>query len=143
MNAPSAPQLVAPPPAEQGRYATWLDTTSKVGLLMLIVGFLAYAFGVVPPHIPVERLPELWIHPTHVFREHTGHPTGWDWLAMLHKGDIFNLLGIAVLAGGSMLCLLAVIPLYARRGEHIYVAVCALQAGVLGLAASGLLTAGH
>lgn len=144
MNAPSQLELTAAPaPAEQGRYAAWLDTTSKLGLMVLVVGYLAYVFGLVPPHVPLERLPELWGHPAHVFIAHTDSPAGWDWLGLLHKGDILNLLGIAILAGGSLLCLAAVIPLYARRGEGVYVAVCSLQIAVLLLAASGLLTAGH
>jgi hypothetical protein len=144
MNAPAHPKLSADTlPAEQGRYALWLDSTSKLGLLVLVVGYLAYVFGLVEPHVPLERLPELWSHPAHVFKQHTGHPSGWDWLALLHKADIVNLLGIAILSGGSLACLLAVIPLYARRGEAVYVTVCGLQVAVLLLAASGLLTAGH
>lgn len=143
MNAPQLPDIAPHPPAEQGRYAAWLDAASKLGLLMLACGFVAYVFGLLPPHIPLDQLPALWGHPAHVFREHTGSPVGWGWLDLVHKGDIANLLGIAILAGSSLFCLLAVIPLYLRRGDSIYVAVCSLQAAVLVLAASGLLTAGH
>lgn len=143
MNARVFPEIDARFSAEQGRYALWLDAASKLGLLMLMVGFLAYVLGFLPPHVPVEQLPALWSQSASAFMERTGSPAGWDWLILVHKGDILNLLGIAVLAGSSLVCLLAVTPLYLRRGDGIYAAVCGLQMGVLLLAASGLLTAGH
>jgi hypothetical protein len=143
MNAPTLPKIAVKPPPEHGRYAVWFDATSKLGLLMLAAGFLAYVFGLLPPHVPVDQLPALWSHPAPMFMARTGSPAGWDWLALVGRGDIFNLLGITVLAGCSMVCVLAVLPLYWRRGDRVYVWICSLQVAVLLLAASGLLTAGH
>lgn len=145
MNAPTridTRKTLAQPP-EQSRYALWLDATSKIGLAFLVAAFFAYVLDLLPAHVPLDKLPELWSRPASDFMAETASPSGWGWLSLVHRGDILNLLGIALLAGGSLVCLLAVIPLYARRGDTAYVAVCSLQVAVLMLAASGLLGAGH
>lgn len=61
----------------------------------------------------------------------------------MHRGDIAGLVGIAVLAGCSVLCLLALVPMYLRRGDRAYAALCVAEAAVVVLAASGVLAAGH
>lgn len=137
-----APESVVQPP-EQLRYARWLEWGTRVGLVALILIFLAYGIGLVEPHVPHSRLPEVWNLPVSQFLAATGLPTGWGWLAFAHRGDIANLLGIAMLTGASLLALLALLPLYLRQHERIYAALCVAQVAVLLLAASGLLTAGH
>ena len=129
--------------AEQLRYARWLDLCTRVGLVVLVLSFAAYVAGITPPHVPHDRLPALWGLPVNAFVEATGVPTGWGWLHLAHRGDIANLIGIVVLSGCSMLCLLAVMPLYARRGDRVYLLMCLAEVAVLLLAASGVLTAGH
>ena len=72
------------------------------------------------------------------------HPScGWRWLALAHHGDMATLLGIAVLAGCSMACVAALLPLYHARRERAYLALGAAQLAVLLLAASGVLVTGH
>lgn len=56
---------------------------------------------------------------------------------------MFNLVGIALLAGCSMPALLGLIPLYVQRRDYAYAGICALIALVLVLAASGILSGGH
>jgi hypothetical protein len=129
--------------AEQLRYALWLDWGSRVGLLVLVLVFLAYGLGLTEPHVPHSRLPEVWNLPVSEFLVATGLPTGWGWLAHAHRGDIANLIGIALLTGSSLLALLVMLPLYARRGDGVYVGLGLAQIAVLLLAASGVLTAGH
>jgi len=137
-----APESVVQPP-EQLRYARWLEWGTRVGLVALILIFLAYGIGLVEPHVPHSRLPEVWNLPVSQFLAATGLPTGWGWLAFAHRGDIANLLGIAMLTGASLLALLALLPLYLRQRDRVYAALCVAQVAVLLLAASGLLTAGH
>jgi len=139
--AASSPPLTQP--AEQLRYARWLDLGSRAGLALLVLGFLAYVFGAMKPHVPLDRLPEAWALPVAEYLQATGMPSGWRWVALADRGDIVNFVGIAVLAGCSMLCLLALLPLYARRGDRMYVAICVAEMAVVLLAASGLLTSGH
>ena len=57
----------------------------------------------------------------------TDTPTGWGWLAHLRKGEFAGLIGIAMLAGCSAVCLVAVVPVYARRGDRVYAGICVLE----------------
>ena len=140
MNA--TPERVAQPP-EQLRYARVLDWGSKVGLVVLLLSFGAYLTGLMGAHVPPERLPELWIHPVGRYLELTQSPTGWGWLPLIHLGDMAGLLGIAILSGGSVACLLALVPLYAARGDKAFVVICLAEVAVVVLAASGWLSGGH
>jgi hypothetical protein len=136
------PERVAQPP-EQLRYARVLDWASKVGLVVLLLSFGAYLTGLMAAHVPPERLPELWIHPVGRYLELTQSPTGWGWLPLIHLGDMAGLLGIAILSGGSVACLLALVPLYAARGDKAFEANCLAEVAVVALAASGWLGGGH
>jgi hypothetical protein len=138
----TAPEVVVQPP-EQLRYARVLDWGSKIGLVVLIVSFGAYLTGLMEAHVPPERLPELWIHPVGRYLELTQSPVGWGWLSLIHLGDMAGLLGIAILAGCSVACLLTLVPLYAARGDKAFVGICLAEVAVVVLAASGWLSGGH
>jgi len=135
--------LAVTQPAEQLRYALWLDWGTRIGLAVLVLVFLAYGLGLTEPHVPHERLAEVWNLPVTDFLAATGVPTGWGWLRLAHRGDIANLIGIALLTGCSLLALLVMLPLYLRRGDRVYVGLGLAQIAGLLLAASGVLTAGH
>ncbi len=135
--------LAAEQPPEQMRYAMWLDWGTRLGALVLVLSFAAYLSGWLPPRLSVHELAALWHLPANKFTQRTGTPQGWAWLAHLHQGDLAGLLGIALLAACSMPCLLALVPLYLRRGDRAYAAICLAQIAVLLLAASGLLRASH
>ena len=130
-------------PAEQLRYARLLDWGTRVGLVVLVASFAAYVLGLAESHVPREQLPQLWEHPVGRYLALTGSPTGWGWLALVHRGDIAGLAGIAILAGCSVLALLALVPLYLRRGDRVFAALCVAEVAVVVLAASGLLVGGH
>lgn len=125
------------------RYATLLDWGTRAGLLALLASFSVYLLEVVPAHVPLDQLPQVWGLPSKTFLEKTMTPTGWGWLPHAFKGDLSNLVGIALLAGCSLPPLLALVPLYLRRKDRAYAAICTGIALVLVLAASGVLTAGH
>jgi hypothetical protein len=144
-----APAKTAPSHAEdsirpeQLRYARLLDVLSKLGFAALVAGFLAYAFGLLDAHVTVEQLPSLWTMPLAEYLKATQTPTGWAWLAHLHKGEYAGLLGIAMLSGCSAVCLAGIVPIYFRRGDRAYAALCVLEIVVLLLAASGVFGVGH
>ena len=142
-SAPAPAESSDAVPVEQLRYATLLDFTSKLGFAALGVGFVAYALGWLDTHVTVEQLPQLWGLPLGGYLAATGAPTGWGWLAHLHKGEYAVLLGIAILAGCSLVCLAAILPIYLRRRDLVYAGICALEIAVLLLAASGVLAVGH
>ena len=130
-------------PSEQLLYARLLDWGTRVGLAVLLLSFGAYVLGLVDAQVAPERLPALWGQPVGRFLELTGTPTGWGWLALVRRGDMAGLLGIAILAGSSVLCLLALVPVYWARRDKAYVAICLAEVAVVVLAASGWLSAGH
>lgn len=130
-------------PVEQQRYATLLSWGAHSGLAILVVSFFAYLFGWMPAHVPLDQLPQVWNLPVGEYLKQTDTPTGWHWLDLVANGDFASLVGIAVLSGCSLICLLAVIPAYARRGDWVFVAICVIAIAVQLLAASGTLGVGH
>lgn len=128
---------------EAFRYAHLLDWGARLGVLALIASFGAYMFGILPAHVPLEQLPSVWNLPVADYLQQTGTPTGWGWLSLAHKGDLSGLIGIAILASCSIPPLLGLIPLYLKRRDYVYAAICSTVIAVLVLAASGVLTGGH
>lgn len=129
---------------EQMIYAKILNAGMWLGLAVLTVTFLMYVFGVLPNFVPIDDLPKYWSMKTSDYN-HTLHaPTGWGWLAYAGKGDYLNFVGIAMLAGLTILCYLAILPTFARKKDRAYPAIAIVEVAVLALAASGLLkTGGH
>ena len=124
------------------RYARWLAWGTRLGLALLVVAFLAYIAGL-PPHVPIESLPVLWQGSASELLARAGLRAGWQWASLVHRGDMLVLAAIALLASCSLGALAAVLPVFRKRGETVFVAICVLQIAVLVLAASGLLTAAH
>jgi hypothetical protein len=136
------PPVVEQPP-EQQRYARVLEGAARAGLLVLVLSFAAYLSGLMEAHVPPHKLPELWGHPVDRFIELTGSPRGWGWIRLIHLGDMAGLLGIAILAGGSVLCLLSLLPLYSARRDRAFAGISLAGALVILLAASGWASGGH
>jgi hypothetical protein len=133
-------EAIAP---EQIRYAEWLRWSGWLGLAVLVAAFFVYVTDLVAPAIPVDQLAKLWQLPSRELMALHGLEGGWNWVSALNRSDMQNLLGIAILAGCSALPLLAVTPIYLRRGDRLFGALCLLEVAVLALAASGLIAPGH
>jgi hypothetical protein len=127
---------------EQLAYAKLLDFGMKLGLLALIITFIVYLSGILTPYIPVNDLPRYWGMSVHNYLEATGIHPGWTWVGMLGKGDFLNFVGIAFLAGVTILCYLRIIPILFRKKDTVYGILAILEVLVLVLAASGILKAG-
>ena len=127
---------------EQLAYAKLLDFGMKLGLLVIIITFIVYLSGILTPHIPVNDLPRYWGMSVHKYLEATGIHPGWTWLGMLGKGDFLNFVGIAFLAGVTILCYVRIIPLLFKKKDSVYGILAILEVLVLVLAASGILKAG-
>jgi len=63
-------------------------------------------------------------------------------MRMLEKGDFLNFVGIAFLAGVTMICYVRIIPILFRKKDRVYALIAILEVLVLMLAASGILKAG-
>ncbi|MBK9608983.1 MAG: hypothetical protein IPO58_22070 [Betaproteobacteria bacterium] len=127
----------------QHRYARVLDWVTRLGFVLLVAAFAAYLLGLLPAHVPFERLPALWVQPVDAYLRESATPVGWGWVVLAAKGEFASLGGIVLLVGCSFLCLAAILPLYARRGEAIYFVLCLLELTVMALAASGIFIIGH
>ena len=134
-------QLAASP--EQTLYAAILEKGMLLGLVILFITYALYVFGIMSPHIPVEMLPTYWSMSVHEYLQTADIQPGWAWLSMLHKGDFLNFTGVAMLAGVTIICYLAIIPTLLRNNDKVYAAIALLEALILSLAASGLLASGH
>jgi putative copper export protein len=127
---------------EQIAYANILNIGMWFGLAVAIITFVVYISGMLPSFVPIEQLPNYWgmkakdyIHTLHA-------PTGWGWTAFVGKGDYLNFVGIAMLAGLTVLCYLAILPILIRKKDTPYVIIAILEIAVLALAASGILKVG-
>ena len=125
------------------RYAAWLLWGTRIGLALLVIAFIAYVVGILAPKVPIATTAALWSQPAAAMVQATGMQAAWEWARHLGRSDMLALAAIALLASCSIPCVAAVIPVFARRGERVFVAICVLQVAVLLLAASGLLSFGH
>ena len=127
---------------EQIAYAKVLNFLMFLGLAIMVVTFIIYMSGILSSFIPPQEIPKYWgmkskdlIHSLHT-------PTGWGWLAMVGKGDYLNFIGIALLAGLTIVCYLVILPILARKKDIPYVVIAIIEVAVLTLAASGILKSG-
>jgi hypothetical protein len=127
---------------EQILYASILEKGMFIGLLILFITFALYAFGIMKPYIPLDQVSQYWGMNVHEYLEHT-IDTGWSWVGMINYGDFINFIGVAVLAGVTILCYLAIVPILLKNDDKVYAVLTLLTALVLAFAASGILKVGH
>jgi hypothetical protein len=137
------PVVSSEPTPEQVRYAGVLEKGMYLGLATLFVTFALYALGIMEPHVPLEKLPEYWTKDVHEYLAEAEIESGWGWVSMLGHGDFVNFVGIVILAGVTVLCYLAVIPLLLKRKDFVYAALALVEVIVLAAAASGFIAVGH
>jgi hypothetical protein len=128
---------------EQILYANILAKGMYIGLVILFITFGLYAFGIMKPYIPLDQVSNYWGYSVHDYLEHAKIETGWSWVGMLKYGDFINFIGIAILAGVTIICYLAIVPLLLRSNDKVYAILALIEAVVLALAASGILAVGH
>jgi len=129
-------------PKEQITYANLLFYGAWSALAIMTVTYLAYVFGILAPHVPMEQVAALWGSPVHVYLEKANVPTGWNWLVLIGKGDFLNFLGVVILAGMTIVCYLTLIPAFLKEKKTIFAVIAILEVLVLSLAASGIVGGG-
>ena len=127
---------------EQLIYANILGYGMWLGLAVLVVTFVLYVTGILPPVIPINDLPTYWGMKAKDYL-HTAHlPQGWGWVKLAGHGDFVNFIGIVMLAGLTVVCYLAIIPTLIKKKDTPYLVIAVVEILILALAASGVLTAG-
>jgi hypothetical protein len=127
---------------EQITYANILNWGMVIGFIILTATFLMYVFGVLPNFVPIEDLPRHWTKKVHDFNHDLHAPTGWEWISYVGKGDYLNFVGVAILAGLTIVCYAAIIPALLRKKDTPYLLIAVAEVLVLVLAASGILKGG-
>ncbi len=127
---------------EQILYAKLLEKGMYIGLLILLVTFGLYTFGVMDPYIPLDKISKYWSMNVNDYLHHANIKAGWAWVGMLKYGDFVNFIGIAILAGVTILCYVAIVPTLLKNKDRVYAVLALLEAIILTVAASGILGAG-
>jgi hypothetical protein len=141
MNEKQPATLEATP--EQLLYARILEIGMYIGLLVLFVTFGLYAFGIVDPYIPLDEISNYWSMNVTDYLEHAEIKAGWAWLGMLKYGDFINFIGVAILAGVTIICYAAIVPTLLKNNDKVYAILAVLEVIILSAAASGILAVGH
>jgi hypothetical protein len=129
---------------EQVLYATVLEKGMFFGLILVIATYLVYVLGILKPYIPVGDIPKYWSMNVHDYLQAAKVHSGWAWLGMIGYGDFLNFIPIAVLAGITIFCFLAIVPVLWKQDDKVYAGFAVGEALILALAASGILsTGGH
>jgi hypothetical protein len=127
---------------EQILYAKLLEIGMYMGLLILLITFALYAFGVMDPYIPLENISKYWTMNVNDYLHHANIKAGWAWIGMLKYGDFVNFIGIAILAGVTILCYAAIVPTLLKSQDTVFAILAILEVIILSVAASGILGAG-
>ncbi|GAB6037271.1 hypothetical protein JCM15519_18300 [Fundidesulfovibrio butyratiphilus] len=130
-------------PPEQVLYADILFWGCWTGLALMIVTYFVYLTGILPPHVPLDQITTLWTQKVAVYLEKGAVPIGWGWTSLLNKGDFLNFLGIALLAGLTMVCYVPLIPAFFKKKDPVFAIIALTEVVVLFLAASGIVAGGH
>lgn len=137
----SQDQKIGPSP-EQVLYANILNKGMLLGLVVLLITFALYVFGIVQPYVPLDELSNYWSLGVSDYLRELNIPAGWAWLGMLGYSDFLNFIGIAFLAGVSIICYIAIIPTLWKNDDKIYVVLSVLEVIVLTAAATGIFGSG-
>ena len=128
---------------EQLLYARVLEKGMLVGLLCLLVTFAIYAFGILEPHVPLDEISRYWSMNVNDYLHHANIKSGWAWVGFVQFGDFINFIGIAILAGVTIICYLTIVPVLFKNNDRVYAVLALLEVIILSVAASGIIAVGH
>ncbi len=129
-------------PKEQVAYANLLFYGCWGGLGLMILTYLIYVFGLLDPQVPMATILELWSKPVGEYLAVGKVPVGWGWAGLLGKGDFLNFLGIALLAGMTLICYIPLVSAYIKKKDGLFAAIAVAEILVLAFAASGIVGGG-
>jgi hypothetical protein len=113
-----------------------------VSVVVLLLTFVLYVAGIGSPLIPIRNLPQYWGLRAAEYLQRLGLERGWGWTRLMGFADFQNFLGVAMLAGLTILCYARILPIFIGRKDFTYAFIVGAEIVLLLLAASGLLT-GH
>ena len=72
-----------------------------------------------------------WSMAADQYSAHVGVGTGWGWIKLVDHGDYMNFLGIAFLAGLTLVCYLRLLPISLRSKNYSFSAILLIEIAVL------------
>ncbi len=139
---PRAPTQTPGTAAINARFAAVEQWGTRITLTLVIVAYALYLGGILPPFVPVERLPTVVGAGVESYVARSGVPTGWGWLAHLERGDMLSHGALVALVSVIIAAYAGLVPVLLRHGERLYLALVLLQLAVFLLAGSGVLGGG-
>lgn len=135
-------KLAKRPSREQIIYANILTIGVWSGIALLFTTYFIYLFGVLPSHVDIPLITQIWGKGVDEYLHLTHSPHGWGWVSLVAKGDFLNYVGFALLALMTVVCYLVLVKGYLAKKDWIYAVIAILEIVVLSVAASGLLGSG-
>jgi hypothetical protein len=123
-------------------YARVLGVAVLTGFVLLFAGFIVYTLGIVPSRVSVDEVPELWHLSARELAARTSRGTGWEWTRQLAQGDQIAFAALVYFPASALVLVLIAGFLYSRQGTRNYAVIAVLEAVVLFVAASGILSSG-
>lgn len=120
-------------------YARILAVFCPVVLAIMILTFLLYIAGTLPPFVAIANIPHLWVGSAADALRETGIESGWGWVRHWSRGDMLCVFTLALLSMGSPIACAASMIQYARRGEVALAVIACVQVLILFAAMSGLI----
>uniref|UniRef100_A0A7J2TJM3 DUF1634 domain-containing protein n=1 Tax=Archaeoglobus fulgidus TaxID=2234 RepID=A0A7J2TJM3_ARCFL len=130
-------------PKEQLLYAKILWYGTIISIVAISVAYIVYVAGILPHYVEFDRIIELWGEKSHKFVEETNTPIGWGWIGLIGYGDFINLLLLAFLSFLTIICYIAITPVFLARKDIVYLLIALVEIVVLVLSASGLIVVHH
>jgi hypothetical protein len=127
---------------EQIVYANILEKGMLLGLLLVLVMYFIYVLGILKPYVPMATITTCWEMNVNDYLHKCNIQPGWAWLSLVNYGDFLNFVGIAILAGVTIVCFLRIVPVLWRANDRLYAVFAVAEAVILGVAASGILGSG-
>ncbi|MBC7356040.1 MAG: DUF1634 domain-containing protein [Desulfomicrobiaceae bacterium] len=129
-------------PKEQLVYADILFYGCWTGLALMGITYLLYVSGIMEPYVSMKLITQYWSMPVNEYLTANNVPTGWGWVSLLGKGDFLNFLGIALLAGLTIVGFVYLSIVYFKQKDFKFAIISLLEVLTLCLAASGIIGGG-
>lgn len=130
------------PSREQVIYANILVIGVWTGIAILFTTYFIYLAGILPAHVEMSQVTQLWGKGVSEYLELTHSPHGWAWFGLVTKGDFLNYIGFVLLALMTVVCYLVLLKGYLAKKDWIYATIAFLEIVVLSVAASGIFGGG-
>ena len=124
-------------------YAKVLDFVSHAGMVFIAAGYLIYVMQLPPLSVSIRAVADNWHLSASDMQQKLHVPSGWSFMGSMADalhGDVVSYMSILFLCMATILCLVFAVKVFFREKNYIYTAITFLQALVLLVAASGVIS---